>query len=55
MVRGHGPFAGAPGSADLGLSGGPVVVFEGLERGGSNNAVVVSPATNFKGATMVSE
>ena len=25
----HGPFPGAPSSADLGLSGGPVVVFDG--------------------------
>ena len=53
MVGGHGPFAGAPGSADLGLSGGPVVVFDGYENGGSGTAVVISPATHFKGATML--
>jgi hypothetical protein len=49
----HGPFAGAPGSADLGLSAGPVVLLDGLARGGGNRAVVVSPATHFKGATML--
>lgn len=53
MVLGHGPFAGAPGSGDLGLSGGPVVVFDGLENGGENHAVVISPASHYKGATML--
>ena len=53
MVLGHGPFTGAPCSADLGLSGGPVVVFDGLENGGENHAVVISPASHFKGATML--
>ena len=45
------PLGSEPG-ADLGLSTGPVVVYEGLENGGSNHALVVSPATHFKGATM---
>ena len=53
MVRIHGPFSGAPTTADLGLSSGPVVVYDGLENGGSNHALVVSPATHFKGATML--
>ena len=53
FVNLHGPFAGAPGSADLGLSAGPVVVFDGLESSGSNHAVVIAPATHFKGATML--
>jgi hypothetical protein len=53
MVRIHGPFSGAPTTADLGLSSGPVVVHEGLQNRGSNHAVVVSPATHFKGATML--
>ena len=53
MVRMHGPFSGPPTTADLGLSSGPVVVYDGLENGGSNHAIVVSPATHFKGATML--
>lgn len=53
FVNLHGPFAGAPGSDDLGLSAGPVVVFDGLESSGSNHAVVIAPATHFKGATML--
>ena len=53
MVRIHGPFSGAPTTGDLGLSSGPVVVHDGLTNGGSNHAVVVSPATHFKGATML--
>jgi hypothetical protein len=43
----------APASADLGLSGGPVVVHEGLSNGGSSNALMVSPATHFKGSVQV--
>jgi hypothetical protein len=32
-----------------GLSSGPVVAFDGWENGGTNHAVVISPATHFKG------
>ena len=32
-------------------SPGPAVLFDGSENGGNNDAVVVSPATHFKGAT----
>lgn len=52
MVRMHGPKAGPPEASDLGLSSGPVVVYEGLESGGAGRAIVISPATHFKGATM---
>lgn len=52
MVNMHGPKAGPPTADDLGLSSGPVVLFDGFENGGNNDAVVVSPATHFKGATM---
>jgi hypothetical protein len=53
MVEMHGPFAGAPKTSDMGLSGGPVVIFDGFENDGGNSAIVVSPATHFKGATML--
>jgi hypothetical protein len=52
MVSAHGPFAGAPKATNLGLSAGPVLVFDGLQNGGTNHALLVSPATHFKGATM---
>lgn len=45
----------APQSVHLGLSGGPVVVHEGLSSGGSSNALMVSPATHFKGAVQLRE
>eukprot|EP00937_MAST-01D_sp_MAST-1D-sp2_P001128 g1128.t1 len=53
MVRMPPPRAGAPAASSLGLSSGPVVVFEGMEHGGRGDALVVSPATHFKGATML--
>lgn len=51
----HGPFAGAPTTADLGLSSGPVVVFDGVgdSPGAGGDTLIVSPATHFKGATML--
>jgi hypothetical protein len=52
MVGAHGPFQGAPHTTDLGLSSGPVLVFDGRMNGGGNHALMVSPATHFKGATM---
>ena len=44
---------GFPKPNVLGLSSGPVVVYDGFENGGSNHALVISPATHFKGATML--
>ena len=32
---------------------GPVVVFDGIANSGANHAIVISPATHFKGATML--
>ena len=43
---------GFPKPNVLGLSSGPVVAYDGFENGGSNHALVISPATHFKGATM---
>ena len=45
--------AGPPISEGLGLSSGPIVIFDGLENAGGDHAVVISPATHFKGATMM--
>jgi hypothetical protein len=52
MVGAHGPYPGAPNTTDLGLSSGPVLVYDGHTNGGNNHALMLSPATHFKGATM---
>ena len=44
----------APESRNMGLTGGPVVVHEGLATGGGS-ALMVSPALHFKGAVQLRE